>query len=63
MDSMTAVTFHPRGLLVLLLFAGALAFALVPRWGAIAAAGCVLVEFFLLLGIAGFGRGGDDRCR
>jgi len=61
MGSMTAVTFHPRGLLVLLLFAGALAFALVPRWGAIATGGCVLVELCLLLGMAGFGRGRDGR--
>ena len=51
------MTFNPKGLLVFMLFVGALSFALVPKWGAIAAAGCVVIEMFLLLGIAGFGRG------
>jgi hypothetical protein len=54
------VTFYPKGLLVFGLFAGALGVALVPRWGAIAAAGWILIELFLLLGIAGFGHGGQS---
>jgi hypothetical protein len=61
MGTTTPVTFHPRGLLVLGLFAGALASALVSRWGPIAAGGHIFVEFFLLLGIAGYGRGRAGR--
>jgi hypothetical protein len=55
------VTFHPKGLLVFILFAGVLAVALIPRWGAIAAGGCIFVELFLLFGVAGFGRGRNVR--
>jgi hypothetical protein len=51
------VRFCPKGLLVFLLFAAALALTTMPRWGAIAAAGLLVVEGALLLGIAGFGRG------
>ena len=51
------MTFYPRGLLVFMLFAATLSLALIPRWGTIAAGACIVVELFLLFGIAGFGRG------
>jgi hypothetical protein len=55
------MTFYPRGLLVFILFAGVLAVALIPRWGVLAAAACVLVELFLLFGVSGLGRGRSAR--
>jgi hypothetical protein len=57
------MTFNPRGMLVFVLFAGALASASMPPWGPVAAAGILVVEGALLLGIAGFGRdnGTDSR--
>jgi hypothetical protein len=51
------VTFYPRGPLVFILFAATLSLALIPRWGTIAAGVCIVVELFLLFGVAGFGRG------
>jgi hypothetical protein len=53
--------FRVKGLIVFIIFAGALAFTFVPEWGVLAVSGFLLIELFLTLGIAGFGRGGEAR--
>jgi hypothetical protein len=56
------VTFHLRGLVVFLVFVAALGFALrFPEWGLLAVGGCILIEWFLLVGIGGWGRDGPSR--
>ena len=55
------MTFHPKGLIIFIMFAGALALTFVPKWGVLAVSGFLVIETFLILGIAGFGRGGDAR--
>lgn len=51
--------FHPPGFLVFGFFLAALALASVPHFGTIAIIGCIVVEGYLLLGIAGWGRDGE----
>jgi len=58
------VTFHLRGLVVFLVFVAALGLALrFPDWGLLAVGGCILIEWFLIAGIGGWGHGGASRDR
>jgi hypothetical protein len=49
------VTFHLKGLIVFVLFLAALSLALLPKWGIIAAACVILIEWVLVFA-GGWGR-------